>query len=135
MRGRPHHKRPRECLLPGCGKKLSKQFHFCKDHQALVPPVLMQAVIRTRAAYDKHLDFNTVRNELNRKQWQLARGVAIVAVQFKLGQITEGELAKAIGNQAPSAPPFELGVEPPKEEANGHSDTDPESRGDDQDRG
>jgi hypothetical protein len=134
MRGKTHHKKPRECLLPGCGKKLSKQFHFCKEHEALVPPVLLDAVKRTRAAYDKHLDFNTVRNEMHRKQWQLARGVAIVAVQFRLGQITEGELAKAIGNQAPDAPPFNFAVDPPKEEGHGHSDTEPQSRRDDQDR-
>lgn len=125
MRGKVHNKKPRECLLPGCGKKLSKQFHFCKEHQALVPPVLMDAVNRTRAAYERKLDFNTVLNERNRKQWQLARGVAIVAVQFKLGQITEGELATAIGNQAPSAPPFELGS-PTQEVSDGNADTDPQ---------
>lgn len=91
----------RECLLPGCGKKLSKQFEFCAPHEALVPPVLLGAVKRTRALYEKHVDFDTVKNELHRKQWQLARGVAIVAVQHALGQISAEQLAKVIGNRPP----------------------------------
>lgn len=89
----------RECLLPGCGKKLSKQFEFCKEHERLVPPVLLNAVKRTRALYEKHLDFNTVKNDLHLKQWQLARGVAIVAVEHALGRISPEQLAKIIGNR------------------------------------
>ena len=123
MRGKRPAKKPRECLLPGCNKKLSRQFHFCKGHEALVPAVLLNAVNKTHALYLRHLDFNTTKNELHRKQWQLARGVAIVAVQHRLGQITQEQLAGAIAELAPSAPPFEF--EKPKENPN--VNTDPQS--------
>lgn len=116
----------RECLLPGCGRKLSRQFEFCKDHERLVPPVLLNALKRTRALYEKHLDFNTVKNELHRKQWQLARGVSIVAVQHALGQISPEQMAKLMGNRPPAEPETK---EVP------YVDSNENSGGSDQDRG
>lgn len=96
---KPKAKTTRECLLPGCGKKLSRQFHFCKEHWDLVPVVLQNAVTRTYALYMKHLDFEPVRNELHRQQWRLARGVAVVSVQHALGQLTAEQMAHDMGNR------------------------------------
>lgn len=93
----------RECLLPGCGAKISWQFHFCKTHWDKVPARLQDAVNRTYAASREILAFNPTVNEMRRKQWQLARGVAVVAVQYALGQITEDQMVKTIGNASSDA--------------------------------
>lgn len=86
-----------ECLLPGCGKKLSKRFHFCAAHWAMVPPVLQRAVETTYARYVKKREFDPYANEQHRKQWRLARGVAVTAVRYALGEITEDELKRVLG--------------------------------------
>lgn len=75
------------CLLPGCEKRLSARWHFCKAHWALVPAVLQGALAKTWRLYQAPEPFNSLANEQHAKQWQLARGVAVVAVQAALGQI------------------------------------------------
>lgn len=67
----------------------------------MVPAVLQEAVVRTYAKYLKKRDFDAVANEHHRQQWRLARGVAIVAVQYALGQISEGQMKKILGARGP----------------------------------
>lgn len=84
------------CLLPGCERKLSSKWHFCKEHWNLVPEVLKRALTKTYELFCDKVPFNTVANDHRRKQWQLARGVAIVSVQEALGQVTVTEAVKRI---------------------------------------
>lgn len=76
------------CLLPGCEKKLGYRWHFCLHHQSLIPRELQDIVAKAWARYQVKEPFNTVANDNRQKQWQLARGVAVVAVQDALGQIS-----------------------------------------------
>lgn len=72
-----------ECGIPGCGKKLSRRFLMCRDHWALVPPVLQQAVEKTQEEWAHQAYFarsDPPMIKVLRHNVMMARAVAIASV-------------------------------------------------------